>query len=65
MAIKFKRLSIIQRDGRRIEFYDREGVEICNSVQRLIKVLSYYDAYSELPHTSDIRESMEEEEDYA
>ena len=64
MAIKFKGLSIIQ-NGVRIELWDGTGVEICNSVQSLIKVLSYYDAYSELPHTTDIRESMEEEEDYA
>lgn len=65
MAIKFKGLSIIQSDGGRIELWDGDGVEICNSVQSLIKVLSYYDAYSELPSTTDIRESMEEEEDYA
>tara|TARA_S200002703_G_scaffold100558_1_gene86920 strand:- start:393 stop:590 length:198 start_codon:yes stop_codon:yes gene_type:complete len=65
MAIKFKGLSIIQSDGGRIELWDGDGVEICNSVQSLIKVLSYYDDYSELPSTTDIRESMEEEEDNA
>ena len=65
MAIKFKGLSIIQSSGGRIELWDGDGVEICNSVQSLIKVLSYYDAYSELPHTTDIREALEEEEDYA
>jgi len=69
MAIKFKGLSIIQNGVRSIELYDGEGVEICNSVQSLIKVLSYYDAHSELPHTSDIRdalmaEAIEEDDDW-
>jgi len=56
--IKFKGLSMIQARGRRIELYDGEGVEYCNSIQRLISVLKYYDDYGELPNTSDIRDAL-------
>ena len=63
--IKFKGLSMIQARGRRIELYDGEEVEYCNSIQRLIFVLKYYDDYGELPITARMREEREEEENYA
>ena len=56
--IKFKGLSIIPARGNRIELYDGEGVELCNSINRLIFVLKYYDDYGELPSTSDIRDAL-------
>jgi len=63
--IKFKGLSIIPARGNRIELYDGEGVEFCNSINRLIFVLKYYDDYGELPSTTNIREALQEEEDNA
>lgn len=65
MAIKFKGLSIIQSDGGRIELWDGDGVEICNSVQGLINSLKYYDDYGELSCTTNIREAVQGEEDNA
>ena len=64
MAIKFKGLSIIQRDGGRIELWDGDGVEICNSVHNLIAVLQHYNSHGELPDTTKFREAMEEDYDW-
>lgn len=61
--IKFKGLSMIQARGRRIELYDGEEVEFCNSIQRLISVLKYYDDYGELPITATMREERQREEE--
>ena len=63
--IKFKGLSMIQARGRRIELFDGEEVEYCNSINRLIAVLQHYNSHGELPITTTMREEREEEEDYA
>jgi hypothetical protein len=63
--IKFKGLSIIPARGNRIELYDGEEVEYCNSINRLIAVLQHYDSHGVLPITTKMREEREEEEDYA
>lgn len=59
MAIKFKGLSMIPASDGRIELYDGEGVEFCNSINSLINVLKHYNSHGELPDTTQMREAME------